>query len=116
MLLVERIFETNDANLAYEVFYEKFNYIYNECIPNVIKRVLIDKYYKPWLSKAILKSNRKKNYLYRDSIKYKCEEITLKYKKYKNKLIKILRVAEKLNFSKRFARETLKTFGKKYKM
>ena len=81
------IFETNDANSAYEVFYKKFTYIYNECIPNVIKRMRIDKKYKPLLSKALLKSIRKKNKLYQDSIKNKCEEKTLKYK-YKNKLIK----------------------------
>ena len=76
------------------MFYEKLKNIYNECIPNVIKRVHIDKYYKPWLRQALLKPIRKKNKLYRDGIKYKCKEITLKYKKYKNKLIKIYKIAE----------------------
>ena len=31
------IFETNNDNSAFEVFCEKFNYIYKECIPNIIK-------------------------------------------------------------------------------
>ena len=99
------IFETNDANSAYEVFYKKFNYIYDECLPNVIRRVCIDKNYKPWLSKALLKSIWKENKLYRERIKNKCEEMTLKYKKYKHKLIKMLTVAHKLYLYKKICAE-----------
>ena len=108
----------NNDNSAFEVFNEKFNYIYKECIYNVKKWVRIDKYYKPWLSKALLKSIRKKHKLYQDRIKYKSDEITLKYKKYKNKLIKILTVTEKLYFSKRFeySQENIKDTWKEIKI
>ena len=33
------IFDTSNDNSAFEMFYEQFNLIYNECIPSVIKRV-----------------------------------------------------------------------------
>ncbi len=50
---------------------------------------------KPWLTKGILKSCKKKNKLYRDFVKYRTVNAENKYKAYKNKLTTIMRCAKK---------------------
>jgi hypothetical protein len=58
--------------------------------------------YKPWISPGILKSIRKKNKLYKASLHESSNAATEKYKRYKNKLNKIIHKAEKLYYLEKF--------------
>ena len=52
--------------------------------------------YKPWLTSSILNSiKKKKNNLYKKLLKSKSPELKTKYLKYKNKLVSVIRMAEK---------------------
>ena len=77
----------NDTNKAYSIFSEHFLELYDTCtiITNTCKN---RRYKKPWLTKGLLNSCKKKNYLYKQLInnKTKMNEI-----KYKDKLVNILR-------------------------
>ena len=50
--------------------------------------------YKPWITTAILNSNKKKNKLYKKNMQTKSLESKLIYRNYKNKLTTILRLAK----------------------
>ena len=50
---------------------------------------------KPWITQVILTSIKKKTRFYRDYLKKNTTHETVKYKKYKNKLTKIIKAAEK---------------------
>ena len=48
----------------------------------------------PWITKGLQNACKKKNKLYRDFIKHRSLDVENKYKKYKNKLTAILRIAQ----------------------
>ena len=90
------IYTITDAQSAYESFLDRFNTILNSTMPLVKKRVkCYSKSNKPWVSSAIKKSIHRKNSLYRNYFKNKTIINKEKYKKYKNNLTTIIRVAEK---------------------
>ena len=101
----------NDPKICYDRFLSKFSQIYNTCFPlKKLKRK--EQLRKPWLSKGLLKSVKRKNKLYRQ---YLCDTSAQKealYKEYRNKLNHSLRFAkrlyydEKLNESKTNMRAT----------
>ena len=51
----------HDANTAYDTFHDKFCQIYNNCIPLITKKICLDRPYKPWITKGIIKSIHKKS-------------------------------------------------------
>ena len=60
------ILDSCDVNHAYNLFLDKFCYIYNDCFPyHSIKRTKHD---KSWLITGIISSCRTKNKLYKKSI------------------------------------------------
>ena len=67
----------------------------NECFPQVKYKLNVKHLSKPWITPSILKSIKKKNRLYSCLLKTKLEAHKTEYKIYKNKLTKIIRVAEK---------------------
>lgn len=72
-------------------------------MPLITKRIrLYSKYHKPWISSAILKSIHRKHRLYKMFLKNKESRAELEYKSYKNKLTKIIRLAEKMYYSNKF--------------
>ena len=82
---------------AYSNFMSKFNDLYNRCFP--IKRKCIYRAkgtpQKPWITKAILKSIRRKDKLYR---KYRSSQTASSKRaltNYKNKLTSIIRASKK---------------------
>ena len=84
-----------DVNKAYDLFSSKLALLYNESIPlEIIKTPHVNKC-KPWITSALLVSIKRKHRYYRDSLKKKTKHAVNKYKKYKNKLGKLLRYAEK---------------------
>ena len=75
---------------------------YNNCIPLITKKICLDRPYKPWITKGIIKSKHKKSWLYKEAIKKNADNSISKYNIYKNKLIKIIRNAQKIYFVDRF--------------
>ena len=78
-----------DANESWTNWCEKFLSIMEECIP---RRTLPQRRNLPWLSKTIVQSMRKRNYLYR---KAKKSGNFCKYKKARNKTTAMLRASKK---------------------
>ena len=91
---------------AYDMFHDKFSQIYNDCVPLIIKKISLDRSYKPWITKGIIKSINKKSRLYKEAIQKKTDNSISKYTIYKNKLIKIGWNAEKIYFADRFNEAT----------
>ena len=89
--------------IAYDSFLGKSNTILNFTISLVQKRVkCCSKSNKLWVSSAIKKSIHRKNSLYLNYLKNKTILNKEKYKKYKNKLTTIIRVAEKSYYNTKF--------------
>lgn len=96
-------FDTADVNITYNNFLSKFSDIYNECFPLITKNIKIKNPNKPWITPGIIKSTKRKNYLYKNWLIRRTEETLSKYKKYKNKLTALIRAAEKTYYEKRFS-------------
>nr|XP_049607049.1 uncharacterized protein LOC125987031 [Syngnathus scovelli] len=79
-----------DVNEAYNTFMAIISELYDKNCPLVRKAVKHNSVEKPWLTKGILNACKKKNLLYKDFLKIRTKEAELKYKTYKNKLIKIM--------------------------
>ena len=86
-----------DANVSYSQFIQKFNELYDKCIPRIKKRVYPkrSKPKSPWISFVLLKSVDRKNKLYKRSIKKPTDTNIESYKKYRNKLNTLLRLAKR---------------------
>ena len=91
----------NDPSHAYDSFLNEYTAVYNSCFPlkkQTVKRGTLN---KPWLSKALLESIRKKNKLYKRYLRNPSPQNEEKYKKYKNKLNNSLRIAKRLYYEKK---------------
>ena len=89
------IYNEKDVDGAYNIFLEIFKAKYDKHCP-------INEYNKkrahdncPWLTKGLQNACKKKNALYRNYIRQRTKEAEVKYKKYKNKLISIIRISRK---------------------
>lgn len=92
-----------DVNKCYDNFINPFKSLYNQYFPLVTKRIKIKRNnYKPWITPAIVKSISRKNHLYKTWLKLRTESSHEKFKKYKNKLVHIIRSAEKNYYAFRF--------------
>ena len=89
---------------AYGIFLSRFISIYNKCFP--LKKVKANKcnFSKPWFSKGLAHSVKKKNLLYRRFLRNPCFENEAIYKKYKNKLNHSLKIAKRLYYEARLER------------
>lgn len=83
-----------DPSEAYRVFVS----IYNKCFPLKRFKAIKLNVQKPWLSKGLLKSVRKKNSLYKLYLNNPIPENEHIYKKYKNKLNHSLKLAKRLYY------------------
>ena len=84
----------NDANLAYDKFLKYFVSLLDKYIPLKEKTHNI-KIKKPWNTRAILKSIKQKNRLYK---MFRCtpnNQNETKYKQYRNKLNSVIRQAKR---------------------
>ena len=103
----DNVCNSTDVDVSYSCFIEKFNLLYNECFPikSLKKRIRINKPKSPWITYSLLKSIRRKNLLYRNSIQKPSESNISKYKNYRNKLNTLLRLAKQNYFSSQLDRE-----------
>ena len=87
----------SDPNSAYENFWSKYIASYNKCFP--LKKVKARNGYfnKPWLSKGLLKSIKRKNILYKRYLCKPSSDRENQYKKYRNKLTCSLLAAKRIS-------------------
>ena len=95
--------DNNDANDDYNTFVEKFETLYDECIP-LKKRTINRKKdpLSPWITKGLLKSINKKNRLYKQYLKNPTNVNLQKFKTYKNKLSMLIRKSKRMYLFKKF--------------
>ena len=86
----ETLYQSDDVNEAYTIFLKAFLKEYNEICPMVkcFRKTTIKD--KPWITKSIKNACIKKNFLYKQFIKYRCDKNLQRYKTYKNRLTSVL--------------------------
>ena len=94
----EHVMSESDAQRAYSMFYNDFNEAYNICFPMKTYKYGY-RTRKPWLSEGMKQSIKIKNKLYRKSKKSANPEHELQYKRYRNKLNKLLLDAERTHYN-----------------
>ena len=104
----------NDANSAYNSFLSKYIAIYNKCFPLKKVKARNNNLKKPWLSKGLLKSIKRKNILYK---RYLCNPSSVseeKYKNFRNELTFTLRIAKRIYYEKKLeeCRSSMKSVWK----
>lgn len=94
------VYEEDDTDKAYETFLNKFNSLYDKNCP--IKHFSRKQKHleSPWITKGLQNACKKKNTLYKKFIRLRTIEAEMKYKKYKNKLIYIMRKCKKEYYNK----------------
>ena len=89
----------NDVNQAYDSFIETVTRLYNKnCKIIYYKETKKD---QPWITKGIKNACKKKNNLYRHFLKTQTKETESRYKKYKNKLLWIIKQRKKDYYSEK---------------
>ena len=93
--------DVNDPLLAYNSFLTKYTSIYNVCFP--LRKVKVKKYtlYRPWFTKGLSRSVKKKHKLYKQFLKHPSPKNEFLYKSYKNKLTHTIRIAEKVYYERK---------------
>ena len=95
----------DDVERAFDVFRNKFYDYFDKNIPyehsNKKKKGL-----HSWITRGILQSIKRRNVLYKNSIKNPSQGNIDKYKKYRNKLTSIIRCSRKSFYSTQFERAT----------
>lgn len=86
----EYVMHEESCDRAYEVFLSEFNIIHNSCFPLKEKRCR-KRESKPWITKAILKSCKKKIKLYKKYLKNPSVYRKKVYRQYRNTLTSIIR-------------------------
>lgn len=83
-----------DLDKSYDSFITTISQLYDKYCPLVARgsKRNID---KPWITKGLQNACKKKNLLYKQFLKSRTQEAENKYKKYKNKLISIMRFCKK---------------------
>ena len=69
----------HDANTAYDTFRDKFSQIYNNCKRLITKNICLDRPYKSWITKGIIKSIHKKSRLYKEAIRQIIPFLSIKF-------------------------------------
>ena len=93
------IVNSEGANNKFDHLIKTIEVLHNTCFPLVNVKINQISDSKPWISKTLLNSVKKKNNLYKNYLKTKSEAQLSKYKIYKNKLQLIIRNAEKQYYS-----------------
>lgn len=87
-----------NVNNMYSTFTHIIQKLYSKAFPIQTLRLKSTEIYRPWLTKAIRNSIRKKHSLYKNYQKLRSIESHSAYKVYRNKLTTILRKAEKMYY------------------
>ena len=92
------VFNSNNAQNSFSIFYDLFVERFEKCFPMTVVRINYHNR-KPWLSTGLKTSIKTKNKLYLKSIKFPSKNNINIYKQYRNKLHSILRKSEREYYS-----------------
>ena len=108
------IYLERDVNNSYEKFINKLLYYYDKNVPLTRINSSKKKNIQPWITQGIIKSIFTRNRLYKISLRSPKVENQDKYKKYRNKLTSVIRLARKSYFSNKLKtiRIIIKHYGK----
>ena len=113
------VLDEGDANVAFDMFYDTFKITYDACFPYVrIKNNKSKQNRAPWITSGILKSIKRKDKLYRNYLKTPSPEKWSYYRKFRNKLNHVIRIAKKHHYVEKFtecrndSKETWKTINR----
>ena len=107
-----------DAEFDYNMLIERFNKLYDECIP--LKKYKVNRRkipQSPWITEGILKSITTKNKLNKEYLRSPNEQRAVKFKTYRNKLNNLIRKSKreyfysKLKNTRNNIKETWKTIN-----
>ena len=87
------------TNNKYDRFLHVITQLHNIHFPLISMKITRKTETKPWISKTLVNSIKKKNTMYKNYLKSKSDILLKKYKTYKNKLQTIIRQAEKHYYS-----------------
>ena len=91
----------NYVNKAYEHFINKLTHYYDKNVPLVQSKQHKTKIRNPWITLGILRSNKKRNKLYKSYISNRASEQNCnKYKRYRNNLNSVIRTSKQMYYSK----------------
>ena len=100
------VYDCSDVNKAYDSFISTLQNIFDKHAPLKCVKRKRQTIKKPWISSAIANSIKQKYRLYKKAVKSKFnDELTRKYKCYRNILTSVLRKAKKLYYSELFDRD-----------
>ena len=97
----ERALDNVDASDAYKIFLQKFTSLYNNCFPVKRTRLNNSTLKKPWITKGLLKSIKKKNALYKRFLSAPNPTREHHYKSFRNRLTRLLRLAKREYYEKK---------------
>ena len=92
------ITSSTDVDECYSLFINEIIDAINFHCP--FKKVHLKNSYNPWMTKGLINACNKKNNLYKEFIKNRNEINEQRYKKYKNKLISVLRMSKQEYYAK----------------
>ena len=89
------VYMAEGVDNKFNVFNNFIIKFHNECFPWITTKINTRNLFKPWLTSFILNSIRKKNNMYKNYLKSPSPTLKNKYVKYKNRLVTVIREAEK---------------------
>ena len=100
----QSVLSKNDPTESYTAFYKEFFQLYNKTFPiNNCKSKNSKRSNNQWISQGLKKSSKRKEALYKNFIKKPTQINERDYKRYRNKLNHLIRIAKKNYYSKRFS-------------
>ena len=97
------VYNCTDADTAYDTFLNHFTILYNHHFPLVTKAAGKGKKGQPWMSQGILNSCKYKHKLYKRYLRNPTMANDQKYKRFRNRLTQVIRVAKKNHYANRFS-------------
>ena len=91
----------NDPYNAYSSFVNKFGDVFNQCFPLKKLKASNDTFKKPWMTRGLLKSIKRKNKLYQKFLRNPSSVNENLYEIYKNKLNHSLGIAKRLYYERK---------------
>ena len=101
----EEMYAQEDVNSSYEAFLRTFKSLLDKHCPMSVKHIKKGAKQKPWLTKGLINACRKKNAMYVKYVRSKLQIDEQKYKVYKNKLLRILKNAERLYYNEQLMKQ-----------
>ena len=94
----------DDPNNCYDVFLCEFSRLYNVSFPQRTRTKSVHSCKMPWITKSLLISIRKKLSFIKNVLLSPSADHVLRYKRYRNKLNHLLKVAKQSYYNRKFGK------------